>query len=123
MATASSLRWEVVEPVFAGIDPDTWCLDPTKIESAISAHTRAIVPVHVFGNACDVEAIGDIARRRDIKVIYDAAHAFGVDYGGSSLLAFGDAATLSFMSPSCSTRSRVGGSCFTEQKIWNGASR
>ena len=96
VATASSLQWEGVEPVFSDIDPNTWCLDPRKAESAITAQTRAIVPVHVFGNACDVEAIDDIAQRREVKVIYDAAHAFGVDYGGRSLLAFGDAATLSF---------------------------
>jgi dTDP-4-amino-4,6-dideoxygalactose transaminase len=96
IATASSLKWDGVQPVFADIDPNTWCLDPNNIEAAITAHTRAIVPVHVFGNACDFEAIDSIADRHDLKVIYDASHAFGVTYSGKSLLEQGDAATLSF---------------------------
>lgn len=96
IATASSLKWDGVEPVFADIDPDTWCLDPTLIEEAVTPHTRAIVPVHVFGNACEVEAIDVIAQRHSLKVIYDASHAFGVTYQDESLLKHGDAATLSF---------------------------
>lgn len=96
IATASSLKWDGITPVFADIDPDTWCLDPKNIEEAITPNTRAIVPVHVFGSACDVEAIDAIAQRHQLKVIYDAAHAFGVQYKGESLLKHGDAATLSF---------------------------
>lgn len=96
IATASSLKWEGVEPVFVDIDPDTWCMDPANIEAAITPNTKAIVPVHVFGNACNVEAIGNIAQKHNLKVIYDAAHAFGVKYKGESLLKHGDAATLSF---------------------------
>ncbi|MBD3896241.1 DegT/DnrJ/EryC1/StrS family aminotransferase [Halomonas sp. ML-15] len=96
IATASSLKWEGVEPVFVDIDPDTWCLDPANIEVAITSATKAIVPVHVFGNACDVEAIDTIAQRHGLKVIYDGAHAFGVTYKGNSLLSHGDATTLSF---------------------------
>lgn len=96
VATASSLKWEGVEPVFADIDPGTWCLDPKNIEEAITPKTKAIVPVHVFGNACEVEAIDEIAKKHDLKVIYDAAHAFGVKYKGNNLLKHGDAATLSF---------------------------
>ena len=96
VATASSLKWEGVEPVFADIDPNTWCLDPTNIEPAITPRTQAIVPVHVFGNACDVDAIDAIAKKHSLKVIYDASHAFGVKYQGESLLKHGDAATLSF---------------------------
>lgn len=96
IATASSLKWEGVQPVFADIDPNTWCLNPANIEAAITPNTRAIVPVHVFGNACDVEAIDSIAQEHGLKVIYDAAHAFGVRYKGESLLKHGDAATLSF---------------------------
>ncbi|MBK1872195.1 DegT/DnrJ/EryC1/StrS family aminotransferase [Marinobacter sp. 1-3A] len=96
IATASSLKWEGVQPVFADIDPNTWCLNPANIKAAITPNTRAIVPVHVFGNACDVEAIGSIAEEHGLKVIYDAAHAFGVRYKGESLLKHGDAATLSF---------------------------
>jgi dTDP-4-amino-4,6-dideoxygalactose transaminase len=96
IATASSLKWEGVQPVFTDIDPNTWCLNPATIETAITPNTRAIVPVHVFGNACDVEAIGAIAQKHKLKVIYDGCHAFGVNYKGESLLKHGDAATLSF---------------------------
>jgi dTDP-4-amino-4,6-dideoxygalactose transaminase len=96
IATASSLKWDGVEPVFVDIDPDTWCLAPENIEAAITPNTRAIVPVHVFGNACDVEAIDAIAQKHNLQVIYDASHAFGVKYKGQSLLKHGDAATLSF---------------------------
>lgn len=96
IATASSLKWEGVQPVFADIDSVTWCLAPGNIEAKITEHTRAIVPVHVFGNACDVEAIEDIAQKHKLKVIYDASHAFAVKYKGESLLKHGDAATLSF---------------------------
>lgn len=96
VATASSLKWEGVTPVFADIGPNPWCLNPANIEPAITPNTRAIVPVHVFGNACDVEAIDAIAQKHSLKVIYDASHAFGVNYKGESLLKHGDAATLSF---------------------------
>jgi len=96
IATASSLKWEGVEPIFTDINPDTWCLDPKNIEKAITSKTRAIVPVHVFGNACEVEVIDEIAKKHDLKVIYDAAHAFGVNYNGESLLKHGDASILSF---------------------------
>lgn len=96
IATASSLKWQGVEPVFADIDADTWCLDPAKIEDKITVNTKAIVPVHVFGNACEVEAIDTIAQKYNLKVIYDAAHAFGVTFKDKSLLTYGDAATLSF---------------------------
>ncbi|KKA44105.1 DegT/DnrJ/EryC1/StrS aminotransferase family protein [Salinivibrio sp. KP-1] len=96
IATASSLKWEGVQPIFADIDPETWCLAPQNIEAEITAKTRAIVPVHVFGNACDVETIDKIARKHQLKVIYDASHSFGVKYKDESLLKHGDAATLSF---------------------------
>ena len=96
IATASSIKWEGIQPVFTDIDSKTWCINPENIEAAITPKTQAIVPVHVFGNACDVEVIDSIARNNSLKVIYDAAHAFGVIYKGKSLLKYGDAATLSF---------------------------
>ena len=96
IATASSLKWDGVQPVFADIDPNTWCINPDNIEKVITPNTKAIVPVHVFGNACEVEAIDEIANRHGLKVIYDASHAFAVKYKGESLLKHGDAATLSF---------------------------
>jgi len=96
IATASSLVWEGLRPVFADIDPETLNLDVAQIEKAITARTSAILPVHVFGNPCDVEAIEDLAARHGLQVIYDAAHAFGINYQGESLLRWGDVATLSF---------------------------
>ncbi|WP_436917403.1 DegT/DnrJ/EryC1/StrS family aminotransferase [Acinetobacter schindleri] len=96
IATASSLKWEGIDPIFVDIDPDTWCLDPKNIESAITQQTRAIVPVHVFGSPCDVDKIQNIADKYKLKVIYDAAHAFGVEYKGKSVLNYGDASILSF---------------------------
>ncbi|WP_158774254.1 DegT/DnrJ/EryC1/StrS family aminotransferase [Cobetia sp. L2A1] len=96
IATASSLKWEGMQPVFTDIDPMTLCLDPANIEAAITPRTRAIAPVHVFGNACDVEAIDALGEAHGLKVIYDGAHAFGATYRGKSLLSYGDASTLSF---------------------------
>lgn len=96
VATTSALLWQRCSPVYVDIDPETLTIDATKIEAAITDKTRAILAVHVFGNPCDVEAIQDIADRHDLKVIYDAAHAFGVRYKGRSILEYGDASTLSF---------------------------
>ena len=96
VATTSSLVWEGIEPVFADIDSETFCLDPGEIEKAITPDTQAIVPVHVFGGACDVEAIDKLATKKGLKTIYDASHAFGVKYKDKGILEYGDAATLSF---------------------------
>lgn len=95
IATASSIKWEGLDVVFADIDPDTFNLSPEKIEKAITPRTSAIVPVHVFGNPCEVETIQAIADKHNLKVIYDAAHAFGVKYRGGSVLKWGDISTLS----------------------------
>ncbi len=96
VATTSSLVWEGFKPVFADIDPMSLNIDVNNIEKLINADTSAILPVHVFGNACDVEAIQAIADRNDLKVIYDAAHAFSVDYKNESVLNHGDLSILSF---------------------------
>jgi dTDP-4-amino-4,6-dideoxygalactose transaminase len=96
VATTSSLVWEGIEPSFADIDPETFCIDPAKAEEIITTETVAIVPVHVFGNACDIERIEKIAQKYGLKTIYDGAHAFGVQYKNRSLLSYGDATTLSF---------------------------
>lgn len=96
VATAHSLLWNGLTPVFADIDPVTLNIDPARIEAAISDKTTAIMPVHCYGNPCDVEAIQDIADRHGLKVIYDAAHAFGVKDAGGSLLRHGDLSVLSF---------------------------
>lgn len=96
VATASSLKWEGISPVFSDVDPKSFCLDPRLISKVITTNTKAIVPVHVFGNCCDVEAIEKIAEQKSLKVIYDGAHAFGIKYKGKSILSRGDATTLSF---------------------------
>ena len=96
VATTSSILWERCTPVFVDIEPDNFTIDPTKIEAAITPKTRAIMPVHVFGYACDVDAIQKIADKHDLKVIYDAAHAFGSFYKGKALASYGDVSTLSF---------------------------
>lgn len=96
VATAHSLLWNGIKPVFVDIDPRTLNLDPAKIEAAITPQTTAIMPVHVYGHPCDVEAIQSIADRYNLKVIYDAAHAFGVRKQGRSVLTNGDLSVLSF---------------------------
>jgi len=96
VATTSSLVTNGLKPIFADINLKTLTIDPKNIEAQITTNTSAIVPVHVFGNVCDVETIATIAKKHRIKVIYDAAHAFGVRYKGESILNFGDISTLSF---------------------------
>lgn len=96
VATAHSLLWNGIKPVFVDIDPVTLNLDPARIEGAITPQTTAIMPVHCYGHPCDVERIEKIADKYGLKVIYDAAHAFGVPYHGSSLLNHGDLSVLSF---------------------------
>ena len=96
VATTSSLVTNGILPVFADIDHDTLNLDPRNIENAITRNTGAIVPVHVFGNSCEVEEIDRIAKKNDLKVIYDAAHAFDVKVGNKSILEYGDISVLSF---------------------------
>jgi dTDP-4-amino-4,6-dideoxygalactose transaminase len=98
VATISSQVWEGLEPIFVDIDRDTFNIDPNLVERAITAEVAALVPVHVFGNPCSVEALAEIAHRNKIKVIYDAAHAFGIQYKGRSILDFGDISILSFHS-------------------------
>ncbi|MFM5806870.1 dTDP-4-amino-4,6-dideoxy-D-glucose aminotransferase VioA [Aeromonas veronii] len=96
VATSHSIMWNGLEPVFVDIDPATFNIDPAKIEAAITPRTTAIMPVHCYSNPCDVEAIQKIADNYGLKVIYDAAHAFGVNYKGESLLRWGDLSILSF---------------------------
>lgn len=96
VATTHSLWWNGIKPVFVDIDPVTCNLDPEKIEAAITTRTTAIMPVHVYGNPCDTEKIQVIADKYGLKVIYDAAHAFGVNVNGESILNAGDMSTLSF---------------------------
>lgn len=96
VATTHSLWWNGIKPVFVDIDPKTCGLDPNKIEAAITPKTTAIMPVHCYGKPCDTKAIQEIADKYGLKVIYDAAHAFGVEVDGESILNAGDMSTLSF---------------------------
>lgn len=96
VATTHALWWNGIKPVFVDIDPQTLNLDPKKIERAITPKTTAIMPVHVYGNPCNIEEIQAIADKYGLKVIYDAAHAFGVRIKGESILNYGDMSTLSF---------------------------
>lgn len=96
VATTHALWWNGIKPVFVDVDPVTGNMDPEKIEAAITPRTTAIMPVHVYGNPCDTNRIKEIADTYGLKVIYDAAHAFGVDVNGESILEAGDMSTLSF---------------------------
>ncbi|ENU8122020.1 DegT/DnrJ/EryC1/StrS family aminotransferase [Salmonella enterica] len=96
VATTHSLMWNNLTPVFVDISRDTFNINPSEIEAAITEKTTAIMPVHCYGNPCDVVAIEKIAKKYNLKVIYDAAHAFGVDFNGESLLKFGDLSVVSF---------------------------
>ncbi|MCQ2336098.1 MAG: DegT/DnrJ/EryC1/StrS family aminotransferase [Paludibacteraceae bacterium] len=96
VATTHAIWWNGLKPVFVDIDPITGNIDPTKIEAAITSKTSAIMPVHVYGCPCDTNAIQKIAEKHKLKVIYDAAHAFGVKVNGQSILNAGNISTLSF---------------------------
>jgi dTDP-4-amino-4,6-dideoxygalactose transaminase len=96
VATAHSLLWNGIKPVFADIGQDGFNLDPTKVEAAITPRTTAIMAVHCYGIPCDVKALQNIADNYNLKIIYDAAHAFGVRDHGGSILRYGDLSTLSF---------------------------
>lgn len=96
VATTNSILWEGCEPVFVDIEPRTFCINPDLIEAAITGKTSAILATHVYGYPCDTARIQKIADKHKIKVIYDAAHAFGVKFLGKSILQQGDCSTLSF---------------------------
>lgn len=96
VATTHSLWWNGIKPVFVDVDPNNCNLDPKKIEAAITPKTTAIMPVHCYGKPCDTKGIQEIADKYGLKVIYDAAHAFGVEVDGESILNAGDLSTLSF---------------------------
>ena len=98
VATLSSLLWEGCTPVFADIDPGSLCIDPHQVERLIAEHpdVAGILPVHVYGNACDVDALENLSRKNGLRLLYDAAHAFGSTLRGKSLFTWGDAAVASF---------------------------
>lgn len=112
IATASAITWENCTPVFVDIDPHTFNIDPNRIEAAITDKTRAIMGVHVFSNPCDMEAIEYIAKKHDLKVIYDAAHAMCINYKDKSILEYGDISAASFHATKI-FNSGEGGCCVT----------
>lgn len=112
IATTSAIMYEGCKPVYADINPDTLDIDPVEIEKKISPNTVAIMPVHVFGNTCDVEAIETIAKKYNLKVIYDACHSVGVMYKGKSVFNYGDVSCTSYHATKM-LNSGEGGGCFT----------
>ncbi|MFT7421198.1 MAG: dTDP-4-amino-4,6-dideoxygalactose transaminase [Arcticibacterium sp.] len=115
IATVSAIKWEGCTPIFADIDPETLNIDPQKIEACITDKTVAIMSVHVFGNPCDVEEIDRIAKKHNLKVIYDAAHAIGSTYKGKSLLQYGDISATSLHATKL-LNTGEGGACITQDK-------
>lgn len=115
VATTSSILWERCTPVFVDIEPNNFTIDVNKIEAAITPNTKAIMPVHVFGYACDIERIQEIADKHHLKVIYDGAHAFGAKYKGKSLLSYGDITTCSFHATKL-FHTIEGGACIAKEK-------
>lgn len=112
IATVSAIKWEGCTPVFCDIDPETLNMDPSKIEALITDKTVAIMPVHVFGNPCDVDALEAIALKHNLKVIYDGAHAIGSTYDGKSLLEYGDISATSLHATKL-LNTAEGGACIT----------
>lgn len=121
VATTHSIWWNGCQPVFVDIDPATGNIDPDRIEEAITPRTTAIMPVHVYGKPCDTVRIQEIAERHGLKVIYDAAHAFGVQTDGHSILEAGDLSTLSFHATKVFNTIEGGAMCmhdeFTKKRI------
>lgn len=117
VATLSAIKWEGCTPVFCDIEADTFNIDPSKIEAAITEKTVAIMPVHVFGNPCDVEAIEAIAEKHGLKVIYDAAHAIGSNYKGKSILDWGDISATSLHATKLFNTAEGGACITTDEKL------
>jgi len=118
IATLSAIQWEKCTPIFCDIDPDTLNIDVTKIESLITNKTTAILPVHVFGNPCDVYEIKQIAKKYNLKVVYDAAHALGSTINGKSVLEYGDVSTVSLHATKLFNTAE-GGGCLTRSAQLN----
>lgn len=116
-STTHAIVRKGLTPVFADIKPDDYTLDPESVERLIDEDTCAIVPVHVYGNLCDVDAFEAIAKRHGVKVIYDAAHAFGVERGGVSAASFGDAAMFSFHATKVFNTIEGGAVCFHDEAL------
>lgn len=118
VATTTTIMWEKYTPVFVDIEPDNFGINAEKIEAAITNKTVAIMAVHVFGYPCNVERIEEIAKKHNLKVIYDGAHAFGVNYKGKSLFSYGDISTCSFHATKV-FHTIEGGACIVNDPVAN----
>lgn len=116
-STTHAIVRKGLEPVFADIKPDDYTIDPASIEKLVDEDTCAIIPVHVYGNLCDVDAIQAIADKHDLKVIYDAAHAFGVRRGETSVAQFGDASMFSFHATKAFNSIEGGAACLKDHSL------
>ena len=119
VATTSSIVWEGCTPVFVDIHPEYLTIDETKIEAAITSKTTGILATHVFGNPCDVETIQKIAKKHKLKVIYDAAHCFGITYKGKSIFEYGDVSTCSFHATKVFHTGEGGGIFTASQELYD----
>lgn len=115
VSTMTSIIWQHCTPVFVDINEETLCIDVSKIEEKITSKTKAIIAVHVFGYPCDIEKIDEIAKKYNLKVIYDGAHCFGCKYKNKSLLSFGDITTCSFHATKL-FHTIEGGACISRKK-------
>ncbi|MDD3296112.1 MAG: DegT/DnrJ/EryC1/StrS family aminotransferase [Candidatus Omnitrophica bacterium] len=118
IATISAIKWQGCQPVFCDIDRHTLNIDPAKIESLITPLTTAILPVHVFGNPCDIEGVEAVAKKHKLKVIYDAAHAVGSTYKGKSILKYGDISAISFHATKLMNTAEGGGCVAKNRKLY-----
>lgn len=116
-STVHAIARKGLEPVFADIDPITYTIDPKSIEQLVDSSTCAILPVHVYGNICNNEAIQEIANRYNLKVIYDAAHAFGIKKDGASIATYGDASMFSFHATKVFNTIEGGAVCFSDSSL------
>lgn len=119
VATTSSIVWQNCEPVFVDIDEKTLCINPNLIEKSITQNTKAILATHVYGIPCDVEKIENIAQKHNLKVIYDAAHCFGIKYKNQSLLNYGDISTLSFQATKLFHTAEGGGIVVKDEELFH----
>lgn len=117
-ATTNAIIWEGLTPVFTDIDPDTFNIDPRDVEKKITAKTTAILAVHVYGNPCNIESLERIAKKHKLKLIYDAAHAFGVKYKNKSVLNYGDASILSFHATKIFSTAEGGAIIVKDEKLF-----
>ena len=117
IATSAAIIWENCNPVFVDIHPEYLTIDETKIESAITSKTTAILATHVFGNPCHVIAIEAIAKKHNLKIIYDAAHCFGVNYNNQSIFNYGDVSTCSFHATKIFHTAEGGAMFFNDDKL------